>query len=246
MPVRPHTLRDARVCGSARPAAHDPTRSRQAGFTLIELMGTLGILMLLAVVGFPAFSRWVDQQRLLGFVNDSSVQLVRARQEAIQRGVPVVAQPDTGKGVLRLWADVDDDLAFDPDTSAVNRTTDYSLGQVMLPTQSTVLFGGPEGMIEGLTSMPDGLNAFVFERDGSVRDVGALRISDDRGNSFELRVEPKATGKTRVRMYNGAPSWGDPAGYYEKGNVPSTGAPTWVWNGSAAGSGGGGGKGGGN
>jgi len=243
--MRAVTARDESDLRSALGSATEPRAAtgRQAGFTLIELLGTVGILMLLAVVGFPALSNWVDQQRILGFVNDGSVQLVRARQEAIQRGVPVVVQPDVDAGVLESWADVDDDLTFDPDPSAVNRTTDYSIGQVMLPTQSVVVFGGPGGIVADLTVMPEGLNAFVFEPDGSIRQTGAVRVSDDRGNSFELRVEPKATAKTRILKYNGAPSWGGSADYYEKGNVPSTGAPTWVWGGSGGGADGGNGNG---
>ncbi|HVS12427.1 MAG TPA: GspH/FimT family pseudopilin [Thermoanaerobaculia bacterium] len=211
---------------------------------MIELIGVVGILLIMAVVGYPALSTWLDQQRVLGFVNDASVQLVRARQEAVQRGVPVIAQADPASGRIRIWADVDDNRAYNPDSTAVARTVDYQIGVLMLPTQTEVMFAGPGGMIEGLTAMPTGENAFVFEPDGSIRHVGALRIADDMGNFFELRVEPKATGKTQVRKYNPAPSWGDAAGWYEKGNVPSTGAPTWVWNGSVDFSGGGGGGGG--
>jgi Tfp pilus assembly protein FimT len=241
-----------------RPLPRLPRRralsDREAGFTLIELIGVVGILLILAVVGFPAMSKWLDQQRLLGFVNDASVQLVRARQEAVQRGVPVIAQAQPAEMRLFLWADVDGNCAFNPDPTKVARTVDYQIGLVLLPTQSTVVFGGPGGpaaAIDGLTNVTDnskgcfgtGLNAFVFERDGSIRDPGGLRITDDEGNFFELRAAPKATGKTRVLKFNPAPSWGDPAGWYEKGNVPSTGAPTWVWNGAVSG-GGGTGKGG--
>lgn len=207
----------------------------QGGYTLIELIGVVGLLLLFAAVGFPALSTWLDQQRVLGFVNDASVQLVRARQEAVQRGVPVIAQPKPDTGELFLWVDVDDNRTYNPNPSAVKRTVDYALGRVMLPTQTEVVFAGPGGAadrIDGLTTMPSGDNSFVFEPDGSIRDVGALRIADDRGNFFELRVEPRATAKSEVRKYNPAPSWGDAAGWFEKGNVPSTGAPTWVWAGA--------------
>ena len=212
---------------------HDPSRaSTQRGFTLVELLGVVAIILLLTVVGLPAFTTWIDQQRLTGFVSEASVQLVRARQEAVQRGVPVIAQPDPIDGSILVWADVDENDTFNPNPSALRRTVDYQLARLFLPTRSVVVFNGPGGtadMIDGLTIMPSGANAFVFEPDGSVRDTGGLRISDEKNNYLELRVDPKATGKTRVLKYNSSPSWGDAAEWYEKANVPSTGAPTWVW-----------------
>jgi prepilin-type N-terminal cleavage/methylation domain-containing protein len=211
-------------------------RRGERGFTLIELMAVVGILLIVTVVGFPAFQNWLDQQRLMAFVRDASVELVRARQEAIQRGVPVIAQPNYDERMLFVWADVDSNRAFNPDATKPNRTTDYEIGRIYLATQSEVHFHGagdanPYGAdaLAGLTPMPSGSNAYVFEPDGSIRHVGGVRVADERGNFFELRAAPKATGKIRVMKYNSGPSWGDAAGYFEQGNVPSTGKPLWVW-----------------
>ena len=211
-------------------------RSYPAGFTLIELLIVLALILLFTAVGFPAFSRIVDQRRLTGTVQEISVTLARARAEAVQRNVPVVAEPDFDKREIRVWADVDEDLVYTPDPDATPRTVDYFVTRVQLPTESEVHFWGAEDAdaygsdaIDGLTEIDDAENSYVFDPDGSIRDMGALRIGDDRGNYFELRAAPKSTGRVQVLKYNPDPAWGDDEGYFPAGNHSSTGDPLWVW-----------------
>ena len=211
--------------------------SRRGGFTLIELLVVLALILLFTVVGFPALSRILDQRRLTSFVQEASVVLARARAEAIQRGVPVVAEPDFEDREIRVWADVDDDGAYEPDPDVTPRTVDYFVTRVRLPTESEVHFWGPDDSdpygsdaIRDLTEIDDGENSYVFEPDGSIRDVGALRIGDERGNYFELSAQPKSTGRVQVLKYNADPAWtGGTEGFYPAGNHASSGDPLWVW-----------------
>jgi prepilin-type N-terminal cleavage/methylation domain-containing protein len=213
-----------------------PTARSVAGFTLIELLVVLALILLFTGLGFPALSRILDQRRLVGYVQEASVALARARAEAIQRGVPVVAEPDFEDREIRVWADVDDDLVFEPDPDATPRTVDYFITRVRLPTESEVHFWGPDDSdpyggdaIRGLTAIDDAENSYVFEPDGSVRTVGALRIGDDRGNYFELAAAPKSTGRVQMLKYNADPAWtGGSEGFYPAGNA-SSGEPLWVW-----------------
>lgn len=214
----------------------DRPRSRETGFTLIELMVVLALILLFTAVGFPAFSRIIDQRRLTGSVQEASVVLARARAEAVQRNVPVVAEPDFDKREIRIWADVDNNLVYEPDPDATPRTVDYFVTRVQLPTESAVHYWGPDDSdpygsdaIDGLTEIDDAENSYVFDPDGSIRDVGGLRIGDDRGNYFELRAAPKSTGRVQVLKYNAEPAWGDDdPGFYPAGNATS-GEPLWVW-----------------
>ena len=68
------------------------------------------------------------------------------------------------------------------------------------------------------------LFAAVFEPDGSIRDIGAFRIADDRGdprNTLEVRVAPRATARIEVRKFVfGGPSGDD---FYPAG------AGLWKW-----------------
>jgi type II secretory pathway pseudopilin PulG len=203
---------------------------------LIELMVVLALILLFTAVGFPAFSRIIDQRRLTGSVQEASVVLARARAEAVQRNVPVVAEPDFEQREIRVWADVDNNLTYEPDPDATPRTVDYFVTRVQLPTESEVHYWGPDDSdpygtdaVDGLTPIDDAENSYVFDPDGSIRDVGGLRIGDDRGNYFELRAAPKSTGRVQVLKYNAAPAWGDDdPGFYPAGNATS-GEPLWVW-----------------
>ena len=83
--------------------------------------------------------------------------------------------------------------------------------------------------VDGLTPMPEQLNAVVFMPDGSVLNPGAIRINSDRGHFLELAVGPVATARVAVRKYNAAPAWGGDPGFYERGHDPVTGQPLWKW-----------------
>jgi prepilin-type N-terminal cleavage/methylation domain-containing protein len=211
--------------------------SAGAGFTLVELLVVLALILLFTTLGFPALSRIIDQRRLSGSVQEISVVLARARAEAVQRGVPVVAEPDFDLREVRVWVDVDSNLVFEPDPDATPRTVDYFVTRVQLPTESQVHFWGPGNndpngneAIDGLTAIADAENSYVFEPNGSIRDIGGVRVGDDRGNFFELRAAPKSTGRVQVLKYHGDPGWsgGDP-GFYPAGNHVTTGEPLWVW-----------------
>jgi len=215
-----------------------PRRSRPSGFTMIELMIVLLLIILVGIFGFPAFLRLTQKARLQGFMSEVSVHLASARQEAIRRGVPVVVQPRFDERDLFVYAnvDLDSNLDYDPDSAATLGTVDYQVLRMPLPSSQIYDFWGPADaapqgadVVDGGTSLSSGPNGIVFEPNGSVRDEGAIRIADVRGNFFEVRVAPAATGKVTVLKWNEAPSWGDTAGFYENGREPISGAPTWVW-----------------
>ena len=217
----------------------DRSKARHAsGFTLIEAVVVLAVISIVIVIGFPSFVRLTQKARLQGFVQEISIHMASARQEAIRRGVPVVVQPRFATRDLFAYANVDLDtsLDYDPDDTATVGTADYEVVRLLLPGTRIFDFWGPADgepsgpdVVDGGTALSDGPNGIVFEPDGSVRDEGAIRVADVNGNFFEVRVAPAATGRVTVLKWNQEPSWGDDAGFYEKGREPISGAPTWVW-----------------
>ncbi|HRN61247.1 MAG TPA: GspH/FimT family pseudopilin [Luteimonas sp.] len=71
----------------SRPGA--APRSRQPGFTLIELMVTLAVAGILAVVAVPAMTSLINGNRLAGTSGDLTASLQLARSEAIRRNARV-------------------------------------------------------------------------------------------------------------------------------------------------------------
>lgn len=64
-----------------------------AGFTLVELLVTLTILLILLVVGVPSAQHLVDKSKLTATSNDLVSALQYARSTAIARGEATVACP---------------------------------------------------------------------------------------------------------------------------------------------------------
>jgi prepilin-type N-terminal cleavage/methylation domain-containing protein len=61
----------------------------QRGFTLIELMVTMAVLVILITIGVPSFNDLVQNQRVKTAVSELHSSLIFARSEAIKRNAEV-------------------------------------------------------------------------------------------------------------------------------------------------------------
>ncbi len=232
---------------------------RSAGFNLIELVVALGISGLVLAAAAPSFNGFMHRIRTEATLTELSTALMKARREAILRSVTVVAQPLPATRELLIYANVDGDdlLEYQPDSTALPRTADYQVSRVEMPLLSKVSYRSPSGLgngngngrgngngngggngngngnggavVQGLTNLSSGENGLVFDADGSIRDVGGLRVGDEFGNYFELRAGPAATGKITVFKFRENPPWGDEPGFYPRGSDPNGVYPMWSW-----------------
>ncbi|MEM1245437.1 MAG: GspH/FimT family pseudopilin [Acidobacteriota bacterium] len=213
------------------------------GFTLIEVLIVILIVGTLALVGIPNLLLMLERSKVSSALRESTNVLQVARQEAIRRGVDVVVLADTTNNRLFAFANVDDDagLLYQPNATAVARTVDYRVSESGLPQgrndSTSIKFWGPADAAPNGTDIADGLNTdsssrpvAVFEPDGSVRETGAFRIADARGNFFEIRVEPRATARVEVRKYYPTPPFASgTSGFYPRGKDATSGANLWKW-----------------
>jgi type IV fimbrial biogenesis protein FimT len=94
------------------------SRHRAAGFTVVELMVALLVLVVLLALAAPAFNKIVANQRVRNASFDLFSALNYARSEAVKRGVPISLRAgatsngawttgwritDAGGGLLRSW-----------------------------------------------------------------------------------------------------------------------------------------------
>ena len=89
------------------------------GFTLIELMITLVVVIILVAIAAPSFTSMIRENRAATQANNLLSSLQVARSEAINRGVQVSIRSRSGNSVWedgwRIFTDWDGDGVFDGD-----------------------------------------------------------------------------------------------------------------------------------
>ncbi|WP_019023664.1 MULTISPECIES: Tfp pilus assembly protein FimT/FimU [unclassified Thioalkalivibrio] len=81
---------------------------RHQGFTAIELMVTIGVLAILAMLAAPAFSQILERQRVIGATNSLLNAMHLARSEALKRNERVTLCPSSDGETCRddgVWGD---------------------------------------------------------------------------------------------------------------------------------------------
>lgn len=197
-----------------------PRHRFAAGFTIVEVLVAVTVIAVGSVMAYPALQQFIHRNKILGSVQSAGTLMREARFEAIKRGVPCVVHANGTTNEVIAYADVDGDLTYNPDPAETTfRATDYELRRVKLP--SGVSFSAPvaQPAVFGFTALPaEPWNGAVFESDGSVRDLGGLRVGDLRGNYLEARVEPAASARITLRKWDGS-NW----------LVQGEGGKTWEW-----------------
>lgn len=103
---------------------------RVSGFTLVEMMVVVAILVILASIALPSFGPMIANNRIVANTNDLVADLALARSEAAKRG---------GTTVVTVCAS--------SDGSSCSGSTDWSAGRLVF------VDGGPlQGVVDGTDS----------------------------------------------------------------------------------------------
>ena len=116
---------------------------RASGFTLMELLIAIAVLAILTTLAVPAFTQFIQNNKLSAQANEMVAAMQYARSEALRRGERVrvcsssggaacdgnwsqgwiaMADPNGDAEVLRVWQSPDANLQFDPANGVVDFT----------------------------------------------------------------------------------------------------------------------------
>lgn len=199
--------------------------ARVRGFTLIEMLVVMAVMLALIALGIPALQTALHQSKIRGIVQETTVLMRLARIQAIKRSAQSVVQivPSTGAGDpghVQAFLDLDSDSRLG--------ANDTMIGTLTLP--SGVIFedcksNTDKNSVDGLSGDPNGgPNILIFQADGSIPStggatVGGFRLNDPYNNCMEIHVEPAATARIEVRKWNGT-------AYVPSGDN----GKAWTWN----------------
>jgi type IV fimbrial biogenesis protein FimT len=152
---------------------------RMQGFTIVELMVTIGIVAILSTIAIPSLNTFIQNQRLATATNSLVLALNFARSEAIKRSVP--------NGIT---------VCASSDQQTCNGAT-WSQGWVVEdvtnasgPLQAAASVGANDTVAEAAGQL-----AVVFLSNGATAAAASFRICDSRGGPYAHSIDVSSTGR---------------------------------------------------
>ncbi len=203
---------------SSRLPYRHPSNSAR-GFSVIELLVALGVLLVVAVIGIPSLLSQLARVRLESSANDVANLIRQTRLRAIR---------DNQQYTVEV---VDDEKVVG---ETVIGSTEQS--QVELELNNPPIAVYPGGGIAQCQSKYDGTGgswggtSMVYDSTGVAGDTGAICVWDGGENILQVVIEfPAAQPKVRKFLKTGdSPATGGAQGFFEKTSAV-TADSTWVW-----------------
>lgn len=194
------------------------SRSRTAGFSLIELLIVIAIAFIIAAVGIPQALTAYRTYKLNNAATEVAGILKFTRLEAIRQNKPVTCRGQAAAGGTRIWTDEPA-----PGSPNGNLAADPTEKQILLgPGGDTVAVGGVPNLaaiagnlnVAAFTDATAG-NGIQFDQRGAVSPVGVFYII-----CIQSTVAPTAGYRAVIVMPSGAvQTWSaDNAGNWTQAN----------------------------
>lgn len=196
-----------RAAGAGRPAERPIDRSRspgarrrRSGFTLLELMITLGVLAILASLGVPAMQDMLEHNRLKSAAQALMEDLQWMRSEAIRRNRTLSLVIDADDWCYGITAEDTCDCRL-TDSTATDACVLGTAGTPVLKRTGGHDFQGVQ--IVSITSSLESPHRFAFEpRRATAPSFGGVTMGSPAG--AQLRVILSKLGRVRTCSSDGS------------------------------------------
>ena len=174
------------------------------GFTLPELMITLGIIAIVLSTAVPSVTSMIKDNRLATQLNTMVTHIHIARGEAAKRDVRVIlcrsASPDETTpscgGDTQIWES--GYIVFADDGNNTNNVYDAGTDTLIIRGQAST--SGVKMRTNGIWN-----NNLEFNSDGTTNKDGntaLMVLCDDRGNTYGRQIQVAANGIPRMSAEN--------------------------------------------
>lgn len=193
---------------------HDP--GRQRGFTMIELLVTLVIIAVLALLGYPALLNILERQKMISSTHEVASIMRLARLTAVTKSVDVKVTADYPTRILTAYRDLNNNNVCDP--------TDETVATAALP-KNVSFWGPPDVAAGGANASTFPAATVTFQAAGSASPKGAFRLRGRDPDYFEVAIEEMsvATGRISIRKWGGGDLVTD---WWQNGEA----GHKWVWS----------------
>lgn len=188
------------------------SRRTAGGYTLIEMMVILAILLIVSLISAPPLFRAVHRSQILGIARQTAMLMQGARLEAIKRNLPARVVFNFPQNAIVTVVDENNNGVYDI-------ATELPIARMALPAQTRfwgagdLVPNGPQALLNltaGIACNPAPCPAggwAQFNPDGSASQLnGAVRFGDKSSNFLEVRIATAGTGRVEIRKWDPAAS----------------------------------------
>lgn len=180
------------------------TKRMDRGFTLVELMVVVGLLITLGVLttSFDTAS-WMANYRLRGAARELYVEMQKTRMEAIKQDKPMAIVFDQANRVYRVCSDPGPDLDWSAvGDNVVDRTVNFTqYGNGIDYGRGSSTIDAPDDTVALGDSITFANDRIVFDTKGMADPRGYCYLTNDQNGAYA--VGTLISGLIRLRKWNG-------------------------------------------